>query len=72
MDTKTRRMMAAAGQERKTRRRMLMFPVELRLVNRWPGRRVQERLNGNRTGKHGFQRRGYFYTWVKEESLEKV
>lgn len=44
MGTKTSRLMAAAGQERKTRRRMLMLPGELGLVIRWPGRRVQERL----------------------------
>lgn len=41
-------------------------------MTRWPGRRVQERLSGSGTGKHGFRRREYFYTWIKEESLEEV
>lgn len=72
LGTKTSRSMAAAGQERKTRRRMLMFPVELGLVIRWPGRRVQERLRAAGSGKHGFRRREYFYMWTEEESLEAV
>lgn len=35
-------------------------------------KRVQGRVKGDRTGKHGFQRREYFYTWVKEGSVEEV
>ena len=35
-------------------------------------KRVQERVKGVRTGKHGFQRREYFYMWVKEGSDEEV
>lgn len=35
-------------------------------------KRVQERVKGVRTGKHGFQRREYFYMWVKEGSVEEV
>lgn len=72
MDTKTSRTMVAAGQERKTRRWTLMFPVELGLATRWPGKRVQERLSGTASGKQGFWRREYFYMWIKEEHLEEV
>lgn len=72
MGTKTGRTRLAAGQERNTTRWMLMFPVGLGLVARWPGRRVQERLRGAGTGKHGFRGREYFYMWIKEESLEEV
>lgn len=35
-------------------------------------KRVQGRVKGDRTGKHGFQSREYFYTWVKEGSVEEV
>lgn len=58
LDIKTSRTMVAAGQERKTRRRTLMFPVELGLATRWPGKRVQERLSAS--GKQGVWRREYF------------
>lgn len=34
-------------------------------------KRMQERVNGDRTGKCEFQRREYFYMWAKEENLEK-
>ena len=35
-------------------------------------KRVQERVKGDRTRKHEFQRREYFYKWAKEDSVEEV
>lgn len=65
-------MMTGLGQERETRRKILKFSGESGVVTRWSVKRVQGRVKGDRTGKHGFQRREYFYTWVKEGSVEEV
>lgn len=64
--------MTGQGQERETGRKIAKFSGESGVVTRWSVKKVQERVKGDRTGKHGFQRREYFYMWVKEGSVEEV
>lgn len=63
--------MTGQGQERETGRKIAKFSGESGVVTRWSVKKVQERVKGDRTGKHGFQRE-YFYMWVKEGSVEEV
>ena len=65
-------MMTGREQEREARRKILKFSGESGMVTRWSVKRVQERVKGDRTGKHGFQSGEYFYMWVKEGSVEEV